>query len=178
MEIPEKIGWRRLFLSPQQKFMLDLQRLGSKNELDKVEKVIIFMEGLAPGSLFRKAKRLSIKAVINLYWCVTPKRIKVYKAKNPFLKEFLPWFPDEDGRPRYIEKLDGLTKNKVRANTAYGNYNTTDYTYSWKKAHYMMLDFKKQVEQEELQWKLEYELKKLKGEDPWSDYIGKSEEGL
>jgi hypothetical protein len=164
MDIPKNIGWKRLFLTGSQKFILDLSRLGSKDKPDKVESFIIFLEGLTPSSLWFKAKRDGLKAILQLYWAVAPKRLQVYKTKHPFIVEYLPWF--KKGKfDRYLTRYDGY--KKVHVNSIVRTENKRGYTYSWKKAYYMTIELKKQVEQEELQWKLDYELKKMKGEEQW-----------
>lgn len=158
----KSIGWRRLFLTGAQKFLLDMSRLGSNVELDKTEKFIIFLEGLRPRISLDKAKRNGRRLLINLYWHLFPKRLKVHKSKNPVISQYLPWFK----RGKYEQHLYRLGGDgKILVASSGTGYNSKRYTYSWKKAYFIMLQLKKEVEQEELQLELNYQLSQLSRED-------------
>lgn len=155
----KKVSWKRLLLTRSQKFLLDLHRLGSKDKPDKVERFIIFLEGLAPSALYSKLKRYGKRALINTYWHLTPKKIKLIKSKNPFIVEFLPWF--SDGRcEQHLYRLG--EKGKILISSSGRGYNKEDCTYSWKKAYYMVVECSKEMKRLELQSELNSKLRKKK----------------
>ena len=165
MEIPQKIGWKRLLLTGSEKFLLDLARLSPDTpQPDDVEKVIIFFEGLTPSAISFRLKRFAKKAIVNIYWHVMPKRLKVRKSSNPIIVEYLPWFKGGNKKVEQHLYRFGEKRKVLTASSGLG-YNSENYTYSWKKAYKLCLQYKKEVEQERIQRKLDYELSQLKGEN-------------
>lgn len=161
MEVSKSIGFKRLFLTRSQKYSLDIQRLLSKEKPDKAEQFIIFLENLAPSVLLSRGKRLSKKAIIFTYWSLAPKRIRV---TDTTLTEYLPWFKGRSCDYFLLKKNLGKGVDKICIYSTGRGGNRENYTYSWKKAYFMMKTMKKQREQEIAQYKLDRALAQLKGE--------------
>ena len=161
MEIPEKIGWKRLLLTRSQKYLLDISRLGSDKEPDKVEKIIIFLEGWTPSMFVFRAKKYGFKALLRVYWTVIPVRLHVVSARKPWIQESLPWFPDGE-YDRYIT-VNNWNRKQLKIDSLRRDINSKKkYVYSWKKAYLLINKVAEEVHQRELQSTLDWKLKREK----------------
>jgi hypothetical protein len=145
----QNIGWKRILLTRDQKFLLDLQTLGQ--EKDKVQKVIMAFENLAnPYYISRLIQRKMRPLVYKAYWTITPKRLRVCR-RGTAIYEFLPWF----------NKSHLYQDNTGRIGRAYGG--DPEYVYSWKKAYKLMKDYQKQQKDREAQFNLNMSLRRISG---------------
>lgn len=157
----KNLGIKRLFLTRHQKFIVDLSRLGQDYKPDKVEAVILFLEELHPSLLSRTIAKKMELFIRTLYWRVMPKRLRIIKTREPFIYEYLPWFPDKYMR----RELYFFKHNKGRVLKSNACSPDEFYTYSWKKAYHRLLEVKHIVDQEEKQHRLNRALnKQAKGE--------------
>ncbi|PFP65274.1 hypothetical protein COK00_11770 [Bacillus cereus] len=145
----QNLGWRRLLLTKEEKFRVDLKTLGK--EKDKVQKTIIIFENLTkPRYVFHLLKRYFRPYIYKTYWAITPKRLRVCR-RGTAIQEFLPWF----------NKSHLYKDSTGRISRAYGG--DPAYVYSWKKAHEMMTEYKKEEEQRRLQFKIDMSLRRIIG---------------
>jgi hypothetical protein len=148
-ELPADIGWKRLLLTREQKFLYDLNTLGK--EKDKIQKVIIFIEGFLsnpftavfPFKTRLKAKKLARRA----YWRVSP-TFKRVCPRGTAIYEWKPWF----GKSHLYKANDGFV------GIARGG--DREYILSWKKAYLKMKKNQHEERQRELQYQLNKSLQK------------------
>lgn len=161
MKIPDKIGWKRLLLTRSQKYLLDISRLGSDKQPDRVEKLIIFIEGWTPSMLIFRARKHGFKALLHTYWTVMPVRLHVVSARNPWIEQYLPWFPDGE-YDRYVT-VRNFNKNRLQIDSIRRDMNENkQYVYSWKKAYFLIDKVAEEVRQRELQSALDWKLNREK----------------
>lgn len=133
--MPEQIGLKRLLLSRAQRFALDLSRLGTGFEPNKQERFVMFLENLSISLVAR-----------TIYWYVVPTRKYPPYGKECQLREYLPWFRNEDGDYGYLKKgLGGSILVCYQSDRQLGDM--LNYSYSWKKAHDLSLNMRYQVKQ-------------------------------
>lgn len=140
-QLPNKMGWKRLLLTRQQKFAWDLQTLGQ--EKDPVDKFLYNLEGwITPSSLLRKLKRHGGYAIRYIYWHTFPKRLRV-NYHGTLISEYLPWFKGyhlyQLGKGGRILKASG---------------GDPEYTHSWKKAYQLMEKRQQEVENRRAQFEV------------------------
>lgn len=126
----KEIGWRRLLMSPAQKYVHDISTLGQKQ--GRKERFICWLDSFLHAPLRTvfnwKMRRALRQSVYNVYWLAGPTRKRVCE-RGTAIYEYKPWFGNHT-----IQWWGGdkLMRIGGKPDPSEGRI------YSWKKAYYKM----------------------------------------